>query len=508
MASGTAKKKTKKKANPRQRQSQQVVIGDDGFIARHGVWSAEQKKLARQLPTLIADKGIKTIRVVYSDQHGLMRGKSLDVTNFLLSLQNGVAETVANLGKDTSNTPIIALFARDGGFGVELMGGGGDIVLVPDPRMFRILPWAADTAWIISDLYLKDGARCPFDCRYLMQKALDSLNKSGYDLIIGLELEFYVFDIEDPKLQLSQSGHPPEPPAVKAISHGYQYHAEDRIDQVEPIADQIRNLATALELPLRTIENEWGPGQFEVTFNPLNGLEAADSLLLFRSAVKQVMRRQGRLASFMAKPALPNVYSSGWHLHQSLRNIKTGSNAFASTKKKDLLSDTGKYYIGGLLQHAAAATVFSNPTVNGYKRLHGNVLAPNRILWSHDNRGAMLRLIGGYGNQATHIENRSGEPAANPYLYMASQIYAGLDGIQRKIEPGDPCQDNPYAQADKPMLPRTLMEAVDALSQSTVLRAGFGDQFIDYFLQFKHAEISRFLCHVTDWEHREYFEMY
>lgn len=508
MSSKTTKRKTKKVGSGRSRHSPALAIGQDGFIAEHGLWTAEEKKVARQLPELIANKGIKTIRVVYCDQHGLMRGKSLDAANFLLSLQNGVAETVANLGKDTSNTPVIPLFNRDGGFGVEMMGGGGDIVLVPDPRMFRILPWATDTAWIISDMYLKDGTRCPFDSRYIMQRSLDSLAKAGHELIVGLELEFYIFDIEDPKLQMSQSGHPPEPPAVTAIGHGYQYHAEDRIDQLAPLADQIRDMAAALDLPLRTIEVEWGPGQFEVTFNPLVGLEAADSLMLFRSAVKQMMRRQGRLASFMAKPALPNVYSSGWHLHQSLQDSKTGANSFASTRKKDLLSNLGRHYIGGLLEHGAGATLFSNPTVNGYKRLHGNVLAPNRILWSHDNRGAMLRLIGGYGSQATHIENRSGEPAANPYLYMASQLYAGLDGMRNKIDPGEPCQDNPYAQMDKPMLPRTLMEAVEALDSSKVLRAGFGDQFIDYFLQFKRAEIARFLTHVTDWEHREYFEMY
>ena len=505
----TARRKTKKAAAKRTtRKTKELSIGDDSFIARHNAWTAEQKKLAQALPKRIAEQGIKTIRVVYCDQHGLMRGKSLDVENFLLALENGVAETVANLGKDTANIPIVPMFDRDGGFGVEQMGGGGDIVLVPDPKMFRTLPWAPGTAWVISDLYLKDGTRCPFDSRHVMRQALDAVDKLGYELVVGLELEFYIFDIEDPKLSMSESGHPPEPPTVRAISHGYQYHAEDRIDQLEPVADQIREMAAALELPLRTIETEWGPGQYEVTFNPLVGLEGADSLMLFRSGVKQLMRRHGRLASFMAKPGLPNVYSSGWHLHQSLRNKKSGANAFASRAKKDLLSDTGRYFIGGLIEHAAAATAFSNPTVNGYKRLHGNVLAPNRVLWSHDNRGAMLRLIGGYGSAATHIENRSGEPAANPYLYIASQVYAGLDGIKKKTDPGEPCLDNPYAQADKPMLPRTLMESVEALDKSKAMRAAFGDQFVNYFLMFKHAEIGRFLTHVTDWEQREYFEMY
>ena len=249
-----------------------------------------------------------------------------------------------------------------------------------------------------------------------------------------------------------------------------------------------------------------GPRPVRGDVQPLTGLKAADSLLLFRSAVKHLMRRHGLLASFMAKPALPNVYSSGWHLHQSLRNTETGANAF--TSDSNLLSDTGYHYIGGLIEHGAALSAFSNPTINGYKRLNANPLAPNRILWAHDNRGAMLRLVGGHAEPSTRIENRTGEPAANPYLYMASQIYAGMDGIQNRTDPGEPVKGDPYQQVDKPPMPRSLMDAVEALDGSSVLRAGFGDQFIDYFLHIKRAEIARFLAHVTDWEHREYFEMY
>ena len=491
--------------NPTQN-SHEINVGHTGFITAARAWDETQSERAAQLPALISETGVRTVRVVYSDQHGLMRGKALSVENFLLALHNGVAETVANLGKDTANHLVVPLFDKDGGFGVEQMGGGGDMLLAPDPMTFKILPWAPDTAWIISDLYLKDRTRCPFDCRQVMRDALNALKEQKFDYIAGLELEFYVFEIEDEKLSLSESGQPPDPPAVKAISHGFQYHAEHPMDRVAHVADMLRDMAVGLDLPLRSIEAEWGPGQFEVTFNPLNGLAAADSLLLFRSAVKHLMRRHGLLASFMAKPALPNVYSSGWHLHQSLRNTQSGANAFISND--NLLSDIGYHYIGGLLEHGAALSAFSNPTINGYKRLNANPLAPNRIVWAHDNRGAMLRLVGGYAEPGTRIENRSGEPAANPYLYMASQIYAGLDGIQNRTHPGEPVQGDPCQRTDKPPMPRSLMEAVEALDKSSVMRTGFGDQFIDHFLHIKRAEIARFLAHVTDWEHREYFEMY
>ena len=259
-----------------------INVGHTNFIAEAAAWTEAQSERAAQLPEHLSKNNIKTVRVVYSDQHGLMRGKALSTENFLLSLRNGVAETVANLGKDTANIPVVPLFNRDGGFGIEQMGGGGDMLLVPDPVTLKILPWAPDTAWIISDLYLKDRTRCPFDCRQLMRNALAALGEQAFDYIAGLELEFYVFAIEDEKLALGESGQPPAPPAVKAISHGFQYHAEHPMDRVAHVADMIRDMAAGLELPLRTIEAEWGPGQFEVTFNPLNGLAAADSLLLFR----------------------------------------------------------------------------------------------------------------------------------------------------------------------------------------------------------------------------------
>ena len=168
----------------------------------------------------------------------------------------------------------------------------------------------------------------------------------------------------------------------------------------------------------------------------MDNIAAADAVILLRTAVKQVCRRMGLLASFMTKPALQNVFSSGWHLHQSLFHSADGRNAFAEAGA--LMSSTGMHFVGGLLEHARASAAFSNPTVNGYKRLNANPLAPKRVVWSYDNKGAMCRLVGGMGDPATHIENRFGEPAANPYLYMGSQIFAGLDGMANQIDPAAP----------------------------------------------------------------------
>jgi glutamine synthetase len=214
----------------------------------------------------------------------------------------------------------------------------------------------------------------------------------------------------------------------------------------------------------------------------------------------------------MCRSALPNVISSGWHLHQSLIEKKRNINAFA-LNDRDVLSTVGRYYLGGLLAHARSGAAFTTPTVNGYKRYRAYSLAPDRATWGRDNRGVMVRVIGQPGDPATHLENRIGEPAANPYLYMASQVYAGLDGIARRLEPG-PSADTPY-EAQAALLPKNLGEALTALTADDTLRDGFGKSFVDYYVHLKNAELARFKAESgkeqpepTAWEQREYFDLF
>ncbi|MET0877384.1 MAG: glutamine synthetase, partial [Tardiphaga sp.] len=184
----------------------------------------------------------------------------------------------------------------------------------------------------------------------------------------------------------------------------------------------------------------------------------------------------------------------------------TGKNAFMSTDANEPLSPFGRGYLAGLLAHARAATVFTTPTINGYKRYRSYSLAPDRAIWGRDNRGAMIRVLGGPGDSATRLENRVGEPAANPYLYMSSQILAGLDGADRALDPG-PSADSPY-ESDAPLLPKSLREAVFALKDDPFFREKMGATMVDYYTHIKNAEIDRFQAEVSDWEQREYFEMF
>ena len=478
------------------------------FVERHGLWSSEQKEAASRLRNIVEEQKLEVIRVSFPDQHGILRGKTLVASEALASLESGCSITTTMLAKDTAHRTVFPVFTAGGGFGMREMEGAADVIMVADPTSFRVLPWASATGWLLCDLYFADGRPVPFATRHLYREVLAKLNQRGYDFVAGLEVECHIFKLEDARMSPEDAGQPGQPPSVSLLSQGYQYLTEQRYDQMEPVLEIIRRDIIALGLPLRSIEVEFGPSQCEFTFTPTVGLEPADNMVLFRSAVKQIAHRHGYHATFMCRPKLPNVFASGWHLHQSLVARAGGANAFMTSdeSKDSLLSPFGRHYLAGLLAHARASTVFTTPTVNGYKRYRSYSLAPDRAIWARDNRGVMVRVLGGVNDPATRLENRIGEPAANPYLYMASQILSGLDGVDRALDPG-PSADTPY-ETQAALLPKTLQEAVAALKDDPFFREAFGAGFVDYYVHIKNAEIERFQAEVSDWEHREYFEMF
>jgi glutamine synthetase len=482
------------------------------FVEQHRLRDNAQAKAAEQVERIIRKEKLEVVRFSFADQHGVLRGKTLLAADAVQAMSAGVTMTTTLLAKDTAHRTVFPVFTPGGGFASQEMEGGGDFVMVADPSTFRILPWANKTGWLLCDIYFTNGKPVPYSARARCRDALATLAKAGFDFLVGLEVEFHLFKIEDPRLRPSDATWPPEAPEVSLLTQGYQYLTESRFDMLDPAVEILRRGIEQLGLPLRSIEVELGPSQCEFTFRPLAGLASADAMVLFRAAVKQIARRNGYLASFMCRPALPNVMSSGWHLHQSLVERKGARNAFAFDHA-DMLSTVGKYYLGGLLAHARAAAAFTTPTINGYKRYRAYSLAPDRAIWARDNRGVMVRVIGQPGSPATRLENRVGEPAANPYLYVASQIYSGLDGIARRLDPG-PSVDTPYEVA-APLLPKNLNEALTALRSDEALRTGFGANFVDYYLHIKAAEFERFQkeagderADVTSWEQKEYLDLF
>jgi len=491
-------------------------VGQPGFVARHGLGGPGRDAAVDEVAARIGERRLRTVRLAVVDQHGVPRGKMMSPEAAIAAMSDGLDFSGAIYSLDTGNQVFVPAFAHGGGFGIAEFTGFPDVVLVPDPATFRELPWADRTGWMLCDVYFGDGQPVPLDGRGLLRRALASLGEAGYDFLAGLEFEFSIVVRSPEELAPENAGFTPPPPPVSVFERGYQFLSEVRLDSMAGVLEAVRDALTDIGLPPRSIEDEWGPGQLEFSFAPMAGLAAADAAVLFRSAVKQVCQRRGLLASFMCRPALPNFFSSGWHLHQSLLSRTDGSNAFASASSA--LSEVGRYWVAGLLAHAAPMAVFAAPTVNGYKRFRPYSFAPDRVTWAVENRGALVRVQGSPGDTSSHVEMRLGEPAANPYLYLASNIAAGLDGIRRGVEPPPAAETDPYA-VDAPPLPASLADAVNALDADPFYRKEFGDRLVSYLVMMKRFEIGRYQDalasspeadgqDVSDWEMREYFEFF
>ncbi len=491
-------------------------VGQPGFVARYGLYTAEQAAAAEALADQIRTLGLRTVRLIVVDQHGVPRGKALSPDVAIAAMTNGLDFSGAIYSLDSGNQVFVPAFAAGGGFGIDEFTGFPDIVLVPDPATFRILPWADRTGWMLCDTYFSNGQPMPLDGRGLMRRMLGELGEAGYDYLAGIEVEYYIVKVDSDHLTPANAGFTPPAPPVSIWQRGYQYLSEVRLDSVADTLEAIRDGLAAVGLPPRSMEDEWGPGQMEFSFSPIGGLAAADAVVLFRSAVKQICQRRGLLATFMCRPGLPNFFSSGWHLHESLISRQEGTNAFAS--EDDWLSATGRRFVAGLLEHSMPMAMFATPTVNGYKRYRPYSFAPDRVCWALENRGALIRVQGAPGDTNSHVEMRMGEPAANPYLYMAANIAAGLDGMRRQLDPPPPVEADPYT-TQNPMLPASLGDAIGALEKDVFFRKAFGETLVDYLLQMKRSEFGRYEAavaenplqegqDVSEWEMREYFEFY
>ena len=484
--------------------------------------SYRQAEIQRVL-ALAQASGLEWIRLVWCDVHGSLRGKTWVTSELATAFKDGMGMVSTLMLKDTSDRTVYKVFEAEVKNELPGFEGASNFILLPDPSTFKILPWAEKTGWLLGQPWFPDGQVVPYDSRRILQSALEKLAAKGWGMKCGLEVEFHIYklthaehgDDADP----AQASWPGPAPQVSMIHPGYNLLNELWFDRAEHALGIVKQTAQDLGLPLLSLEIELGPSQVEAVFKATDAMTAADNMVLFRSAVKQALRRAGYHATFMCRPPFDNIMSSGWHLHQSLCDLESGQNLFARTTAADIqeaaglpannarhtLSQIGAQYLAGLLSHAQGITSLCTTTVNGFGRFKPNALAPQSIVWGLDNRGAMLRVVGGAGDPATRIENRLGEPAANPYLYMASQILAGLDGIHNSSEP-PLATEAPYAESAA-RLPVTLGEAIAHLGQDKVMCEGFGPHFVRYYQRIKQSEQNRFdqAEDKIEFQRREYF---
>jgi glutamine synthetase len=491
-------------------------------VAGHAGSGASRAAACEGVLLRVEAEGLDLVRIGWCDLHGVLRGKTLVPAAVPGAFESGVGMVSTILLKDTSDKTTYRVFEPGSTDGLPGFGFANNLLLVPDPASFRVLPWAPGTGWLRAEARFEDGSPVPIDTRHILQQALGRLARAGYGLQCGLEVEFHIYRLtapdNDASLDPARAAWPGEPPAVSMIHPGYNLLAEGWADMSDEALRIVQQTAQDLGLPLRSLEIELGPSQVEAVFDPSDALTAADQMVLFRNGVRQALRRAGYHASFVCRPPFPNVIASGWHLHHSLVDLATGSNVFrraspaagsGDADAQATLSAVGDRWLAGLLAHGRGMAVFCAPTINAYGRFRPNVMAPQSVTWGRDNRGAMLRVLGRCGDPATRIENRIGEPSANPYLYMAAQIHAGLDGIER-ASTSPPATGAPYARSAAAMLPTSLGEALTALAEDEALVAAFGATVVDWLTRVKRSEVERHEAAEDKdaWQAREYFSRF
>lgn len=373
-----------------------------------------------------------------------------------------------------------------------------DMYLKPDLSTFAILPWSTEgskSGRIICDVYKPDGTPFEGDPRYRLKLVVEKAKKMGFEAFAGPEIEFFVLPKDEkgfPKAELLDFG---------------SYFDLLPLDEVESLRSEVAVALKTMGIDVEASHHEVAPSQHEVDFRYADILRAADSTQTVKLVLKTIAVKHKLHVTFMPKPFF-GINGSGMHTHLSL--FQNGENAFCDVNSPDGLSRTLNYFVGGILSHAREITAVTNPTVNSYKRLVPGYEAPVNIAWSKANRSALIRVPAARG-KSTRIEYRAPDPSCNAYLAFAVMLGAGLDGIEKRIEPPLPIEENIYAMSEEKRsqfkidsLPGSLREALDEMRKSELVKEILGEHIYRKFTELKRREWREYSITVTDWEIRKY----
>ncbi len=435
-------------------------------------------------------QGVRAIRLLYTDLHGIARGKDIPIAHFLELCEDGVNFCAAIMGTDLRHTPVVG--------GEE---GYVDFAVHPDVETLRVCPWQPEVAWCLGEAWRLDGSAhwsvCP---RALLRRVVEAYAAKNLTPIAGPELEWFLCQ-PDPAAHGGLRRYVDEPSRVYTVGL-----------VSDPQQVNLKMLLWADEIGLQAFagNHEFMTSQYEINLKHSAALDAADRAFMLRTLVKEVAISEGLVATFMGRP-FADQGGSGFHVHLSVAN-EEGRNAFAAASGG--LSPLARSFMAGILEHAQGLQALLGPTVNAYKRILPDSLAPTHANWGHDNRTAFCR-IPAEGGSRTRVEVRVGDGSACAHLIIAGLLAAGLDGIERGLEPPDSVVGDAYRLDDAhagTRLPSSLGVALDALEADTFLVGALGPQLVSTFLAMKRFEASRFeaevgvldLETVSAWEVEEY----
>jgi len=428
----------------------------------------------------LEQQDVKYVRLTYSDMHGYPRGKDIPVEYFARVVEDGQTFCVANLVDGLDGNPLNAPgMAPDRGF--------PDMRAIPDLSTLATIPWEPHTVQCLADLYNHNGDEIEISPRQFLKRAVDLFQKNlNLTPVFAHELEFYL-------LQNTAEGW------KKYSDHPSMVYTVGRRSDELGLMHRFLDAGKALGLRLTAANHEIGGGQFEVNMLHGKAIESADRAFRFKNMVKEVAACNGLHATFMGKP-FTHEPGSGFHVHVSLLN-EQDRNVFHDPAQSDGLSLLCKHFLAGILHHAPALMIFLAPTVNAYKRLVPDSMAPLASNWGYDVRTAFARIPAERGS-GSRMELRAGDASANPYLISAVCLLAGYDGIVNRMEAPAPIKGDESGGGTS--LPKYLQESIDALLQDQRLCELIGSPMVNAFTAMKRVEAGRFQRYVTDWEFNEY----
>ncbi|MDG1995693.1 MAG: glutamine synthetase family protein [Emcibacteraceae bacterium] len=440
-----------------------------------------------QFKTWLDERNVEEVEIVVCDFAGIARGKLIPKDKFVASLG----------GNDLRMPDSIFSTTVDGDFALNeyLDDMEADLYLVPEFDTMRLTPWRKkSTASVICNLIDDDGNTTKMSPRQVLKNVLKLYKDKGWQPIVAPEFEFYLLapqgeSLSSPRAASGQSGKPVDDKGMFSMAG---------LDDFEDMFSDVRKYSEIMGVPIDTLEQEAGAGQFEINMSHGDPLDVADQAFHFKRILKQAAIQHGACASMAAKP-FPTDYGNSMHIHQSLLAIDDGKNVFADDEGKD--TELFHSYIAGLQKYVPNLMPIFAPFSNSYLRFGSGLSSPANLHWGNENRSVGLRVPAGNNRAARRVENRIAGSDVNPYLVFAASLIAGYLGIEQKLAPSEAVNDSAY-EIKTLLLPTNINAALNDFNKSKMIREYLGDEFVTTFVGVKELECQANASKLTEWEIR------